>query len=208
MTWRLSMSLDPPLTTGTMWSMSMLRAILRWPQYTQVLPCRFISDCFSPFGQDTRLVGRMRRSLERVMSIIWIRASVTHSVTNAVHPTTRLRLSFMTPRGSLLGLCHRPCAVCRTVSRPDSGKYQMPCSGAEGRSRTGTGFNPQRFLRPPRLPFRHFGRQSARLDAANRVPSVSAPIVPIDCGQCHCGDEGQRATDTMRPTPGFPPPRE
>ncbi len=29
--------------------------------------------------------------------------------------------------------------------------------GAEGRIRTGTGFNSQRFLRPPRLPFRHFG---------------------------------------------------
>ena len=29
--------------------------------------------------------------------------------------------------------------------------------GAEGESRTHTGFNPQRFLRPPRLPFRHFG---------------------------------------------------
>ena len=30
--------------------------------------------------------------------------------------------------------------------------------GAEGRIRTDTGFNSQRFLRPPRLPFRHFGR--------------------------------------------------
>ena len=29
--------------------------------------------------------------------------------------------------------------------------------GAEGRIRTGTGCNSQRFLRPPRLPFRHFG---------------------------------------------------
>ena len=29
--------------------------------------------------------------------------------------------------------------------------------GAEGRSRTDTGYNSQRFLRPPRLPFRHFG---------------------------------------------------
>ena len=30
--------------------------------------------------------------------------------------------------------------------------------GAEGQIRTGTRNNPQRFLRPPRLPFRHFGR--------------------------------------------------
>ena len=32
-----------------------------------------------------------------------------------------------------------------------------PRYGAEGRIRTGTGIAPQRFLRPPRLPFRHFG---------------------------------------------------
>ena len=31
--------------------------------------------------------------------------------------------------------------------------------GAEGRIRTGTGIKPQRFLRPPRLPFRHFGKK-------------------------------------------------
>ena len=30
-------------------------------------------------------------------------------------------------------------------------------SGAEGESRTHTGISAQRFLRPPRLPFRHFG---------------------------------------------------
>ncbi len=40
-------------------------------------------------------------------------------------------------------------------------------SGAEGRSRTGTGFNSQRFLRPPRLPFRHFG--------ARTVPNYRQP---------------------------------
>ena len=32
--------------------------------------------------------------------------------------------------------------------------------GAEGEIRTHTGYNSQRFLRPPRLPFRHFGRGS------------------------------------------------
>src|SRR5205823_4321834 len=31
--------------------------------------------------------------------------------------------------------------------------------GAEGGTRTPTGNYPQRFLRPPRLPFRHFGRE-------------------------------------------------
>ena len=35
-------------------------------------------------------------------------------------------------------------------------------AGAEGRIRTGTGFNSQRFLRPPRLPFRHFGQPVRR----------------------------------------------
>ena len=41
-----------------------------------------------------------------------------------------------------------------SVARDSS--YKIWC-GAEGRIRTGTGYNSQRFLRPPRLPFRHFG---------------------------------------------------
>ena len=34
---------------------------------------------------------------------------------------------------------------------------KIDSNGAEGEIRTHTGFNSQWFLRPPRLPFRHFG---------------------------------------------------
>ena len=37
-------------------------------------------------------------------------------------------------------------------------RSKAPYGGAEGEIRTHTGYNSQRFLRPPRLPFRHFGR--------------------------------------------------
>ena len=63
-------------------------------------------------------------------------------------------------------------------------------SGAEGRIRTGTGISAQRFLRPPRLPFRHFGA---------RTNSTSETLGFLDTIFANCGDFARR-TFRKRPS--------
>ncbi len=46
---------------------------------------------------------------------------------------------------------------------------------AEGRIRTGTGISPQRFLRPPRLPFRHFGMGAIIYPCKAALPQPPRP---------------------------------
>ena len=48
---------------------------------------------------------------------------------------------------------------------------------AEGRSRTDTGVAPQQFLRLPRLPFRHFGVQSAEEQSRTADTRIFSPLL-------------------------------
>ena len=51
---------------------------------------------------------------------------------------------------------------------------------AEGRIRTGTGISAQRFLRPSRLPFRHFGESSVSLRLLAR--GCVGNLYPVQAG--------------------------
>ena len=76
-------------------------------------------------------------------------------------------------------------ACCLWRVRPRISTCEHPCSwsvhkalkrGAEGGTRTHTGFNSQRFLRPPRLPFRHFGTKCNRYIIATTVTAVNVSM--------------------------------
>ena len=75
-------------------------------------------------------------------------------------------------------------------------RSKAPYGGAEGEIRTHTGYNSQRFLRPPRLPFRHFGRCPhipiipTRHVTVNRVRTGTTMGVPILCDAADARSSG------------------
>ena len=78
-------------------------------------------------------------------------------------------------RRSMKGAKLRPVKLSVSENRPekDLNLLMHSTASAEGGNRTHTGATSQRFLRPSRLPFRHFGRHDKRVYLRMDSPSSS-----------------------------------
>jgi hypothetical protein len=65
------------------------------------------------------------------------------------------------------------CRLAQTDQEKDGGLSVHSTAYAEGGNRTHTGATSQRFLRPSRLPFRHFGQHDERVYLRMGSPSSS-----------------------------------